>query len=136
MRTQRQRRVEELLKEEISRIVQFKIRDPRLGFVTVTDVEISPDLKHAHVFVSIYGEQAQINRSMECLTASAGFVRATLGHSIELRYTPELTFVYDESVARAARITKLLNRIAEESQTAPEASREEQREPHEDNSMS
>ncbi len=136
MRTQRQRRVEELLKEEISRIMQFKMRDPRLGLVTVTDVEVSSDLKHARVFVSIYGGQVQINRSMECLTASAGFVRTTLGHSIKLRYTPEITFVYDESVARAARITQLLNQIAQESQAAPEASREEAQEPHGDNSNS
>jgi ribosome-binding factor A len=114
MPTQRQLRVQELLKQEVSRILQFELRDPRLGFVTVTDVEVSPDLRYARVFVSVYGDQKAVSRSMERLRASTGFVRGVLGHSIELRYTPELTFVHDTSVARAARIAELLRQIEEE----------------------
>ena len=126
MPSQRQHRVQELLKEEISRILQFELRDPRLGLVTVTDVEVSPDLKHARVFVSVYGDQKTIESSMGRLKAGAGFVRGVLGHSVDLRYTPELTFVYDETVARAARITELLNEIAAESPSHGETPGEEQ----------
>ena len=115
MPSQRQRRVQELLKEHVSRILQSKLRDPRLGLVTVTDVELSPDLKHARVFVSVYGDQRAVETSMGRLKAGTGFVRGQLGHSVELRHTPELTFVYDQTVERAARITELFNEIAAES---------------------
>jgi len=114
MPSQRQLRVQELLKGKISHILQFELRDPRLGLVTVTDVEVSPDLRHARVFVSVYGDDKAVARSMERLKAGTGFVRGVLGHSIELRFTPEITFVYDGSVARAARIAELLSEIARE----------------------
>jgi len=88
--TQRQERVEELLKVEISEILQREIQDPRIGFVTVTDVEITPDLRYARVFISIMGDKTKRDESMKALKHAAGFIRSELGKRIRMRVTPEI----------------------------------------------
>jgi ribosome-binding factor A len=109
--TQRQERVSELLKIEISDIIQRELKDPRLGFVTVTGVEVTPDLQHAKVFVSILAEEAERAASMKVLKRASGFVRGELGKRLTLRVTPEIEFCMDVSIERGARIFELLQQI-------------------------
>ena len=110
----RQQRVGDLLREEISEIVRMKMRDPRLGFLTVTDVEVSRDLRHASVFVSVLGAEKEGTTALGILNKASGFVRSELGHRVELRYTPELRFIIDKSAERGARISAVLKKILDE----------------------
>ena len=107
----RQEKVEELLKKEISEIIQREMKDPRLGFVTVTDVEITPDLRHARVFVSIMGDEEQQKQSMKALRSASGFVRGELGKRVRMRVTPDVEFRIDTSIEQGARIFELLEQI-------------------------
>jgi len=100
-----------LIKTEVSSILQTRVRDPEIGFVTVTHVEISPDLRHAKVFVSVLAGSVERERSMRALRRAEAFVRTELAQALELRYAPEVVFVYDASVERAARIFQLLAEI-------------------------
>ncbi|MCL1917361.1 MAG: 30S ribosome-binding factor RbfA [Peptococcaceae bacterium] len=97
-----------LLKEEISRILREDLKDPRLGFVTVTDVEVSDDLKSTKVFVSVMGNEEAIQENMELLESAAPFIRSQVAHIIQLRHVPDIVFKYDPSIQHGARISKLL----------------------------
>ena len=114
MTTRRQRQVAELLHEEISLLIQRRVRDPRLGFVTVTGVKMSPDLRVAHVYVSVLGSDDDVQTSLESLSRAAGFFRRELGASLSLRYLPELNFRPDDTLERALRIDQLLDSLQEE----------------------
>ena len=108
-------RVAEQIKEEISGILAKKVNDPRIGFVSLTDVEISPDLKHAKVFVSIMGKDtAEQNRSLEGLKCAQRFIRGELGKVLKLRVVPEIRFVKDISLERGDRILQLLYQLRTE----------------------
>jgi ribosome-binding factor A len=109
-------RLRELFKAEISAIVHKEMKDPRIGFVSVTDVDLSPDLRHAKVFVSILGDEAAKASTMAGLASAQGFIRTELGSRIRLRRVPELLFRLDESIERGARVQRLLRRVAEERQ--------------------
>lgn len=104
-------RVKHLLKSEISEIVRHCLKDPRIGFVTVTDVEVTKDLRHASVFVSIYGDKDSRKRTLEGLDSATRFIRAELAHRVDLRYMPQLTFRFDPSIESANRIARLLNEL-------------------------
>lgn len=110
--TLRREKLQELFKEETSAILQRRLRDPRIGFVSVTDVELSPDLRHAKIFVSVLGDEEAKRRTMEGLERAAGFVRSELGRRITLRHTPEILFRLDDSIERGTRITALLREAA------------------------
>jgi ribosome-binding factor A len=112
--TRRQRQVAELLHEEISLLIQRRARDPRLGFVTVTGVEVSPDLRIAQVYVSVLGSQDQVDQALLSLRRAAGFFRRELGASLSLRYVPELNFRPDDSLERGLRIDQLLDSLYDE----------------------
>ncbi len=114
MTTRRQRQVAELLHEEISLLIQQRARDPRLGFVTVTGVEVSPDLRLAHVYVSVLGSDEDVKQSLASLRRAAGFFRRELGASLSLRYLPELNFRPDDSLLRGLRIDQLLDSLYDE----------------------
>jgi len=102
------------LHEEISLLIQRRVRDPRLGFVTVTGVEVSPDLRVAHVYVSVLGSDDDVQRSLESLRRAAGFFRRELGASLSLRYLPELNFRPDDTLERGFRIDRLLDSLHHE----------------------
>lgn len=108
---QRVGRVREEIKKEASDIIRNKLKDPRVGFVTVTDVEVSGDLRHVKVFVSVYGDASEKQKTMEALHRAVGFVRTELGQRIRLRHTPEIQFSFDESIERGARIFELLGEV-------------------------
>ncbi|MGL5803865.1 MAG: 30S ribosome-binding factor RbfA [Xenococcaceae cyanobacterium] len=112
-------RVSSLIKREISQMLLNEIKDDRVGagMVSITDVDVSGDLQHAKVFVSIYGSQEAKAETMEGLRSSAAFVRRELGHRMRLRRTPEVVFLEDTSLERGDRMLNLLNQISKESKT-------------------
>lgn len=109
----RQQKVGDLLRAEISEILRMKMRDPRLGFLTVTNVKVSRDLRHASVFVSVLGEKEEGPESLSVLNKAAGFVRSELGHRVELRHIPELRFKIDRSAEYGIRISSVLRKIVD-----------------------
>lgn len=113
-------RVGEAIREEIATFLTESAKDPRIvGFVTVTGVEVSQDLRHAKVFVSVMGSDAERASTFEGLESTASHLRSRVGRALRLRMAPEIQFKEDESVARAARIESLLAEIKSTS-SAPE----------------
>ena len=109
---QRSDRVAEAIREEIAMFLAEGVKDPRVtGLVTVTGVDMTRDLRHAKVFVSVMGTDTDRTATLEGLASVAGFLRSRLARSLSLRVAPEVHFVPDESVARAARIETLLSSI-------------------------
>jgi ribosome-binding factor A len=108
------RRVNEAIREVVSSHIAEGLKDPRVGFVTVTGVETSPDLHHARVFVSVLGDEADRERALDGLRSSAGFLQSQVGQEIRMKRTPTLEFVYDDSVDRGMRITELLDEASPE----------------------
>ncbi len=104
-------RVRDQMKEEIADILMRKIKDPRIGFVTVTDVEVSDDLRNAKVFVSIFGNDKQ--RTLKGLESAAAFIRSELGRRMRMKFMPELLFRFDATVEQGAHIMELLRTIDE-----------------------
>lgn len=108
-------KVNEELKREISEIVQYKLKDPRLGFITITKVEITPDLRNAKVYYSVLGSVQEEAKAQQGLESSAGYVRKLIGDTIKMRYTPELIFKIDKSAEYSVNIFKRLKEIKDES---------------------
>jgi ribosome-binding factor A len=115
MPSRRQRRVSELVQEEISELLQRKVSDPRLSFVTVTYVKVSADLRQAHVYVSTMGDQEARQEMLAGLRHATGFLRHELAARSALRYVPNLTFHLDNSLERSQRIMQLLDQLEGES---------------------
>jgi len=111
MASTRLQRITKLLKEEISRIIREEINDPRLGFVSITDIEMTPDLRIAHIYVSVYGTPEEQEATIGVLVRASRFLRGELGKQVEMRYTPELHFYLDRSIERGAHVFELLNTI-------------------------
>jgi ribosome-binding factor A len=107
-------RIDHELQRELARLIATELKDPRLGFVTVTRVEITNDLQTAKVFVSIIGDRHVAKQSMEALESARGFLRGELGHAVSLRHTPSITFVEDRSTERAIALSKVLAPTARE----------------------
>ncbi len=99
------------MKQEIADILMRKIKDPRIGFVTVTDVEVADDLRNAKVFVSVYGGDKEV--SLKGLKSAAPFIRSELGKRMRMRFVPELLFRFDGTVEQGAHIMELLRTIEE-----------------------
>ena len=114
----RSSRVSDLIKEEVADIIMHKLRDPRLGFITVTGVSVSNDLRHAKVYVSIL-EDVKRDETLKILVSSAGFIRSELGRKIRMKFLPELVFKLDRSIEHSARISRLLEE-AKKSTTSKE----------------
>ena len=110
-------RVGDQIRIEVADILRRRLKDPRLGFVTLTAVDVTPDLRQAWVYVTVLQEGEQGNEAMATLSRAAGFIRGELGRRVKLRYVPELTFVRDDSVEQVRRVMSLLNEL----QAAPNA---------------
>jgi ribosome-binding factor A len=108
----RANRVGEQMKKELSDIIGRKIKDPRIGFVTVTDVQLTGDLQQAKVFISVLGDEKQKNDTLKALAKAKGFIRSEIGQRIRLRKTPDLLFEFDESIDYGNRIETLLKKIS------------------------
>lgn len=109
--TLKQDRMDQILKKEISRILQFELKNPKLGFVTVTDVECTRDMSQAKVYVSFLGKQERNDAGMKVLQASKGFIRSTLARNIKARKMPDLIFVQDTSLDQGRKIDSILSSL-------------------------
>lgn len=108
-------RVNQLIRKELSQLLQRQVKDPRLGgFISVNEVSTSSDLKHARVFVSTFGGDVERGQVLDALNAASGFFRSELGNRLKLRYAPELKFSWDDSIERGAHLLKLIDRVAKE----------------------
>lgn len=109
-------RVAELIKREVSQLLFNGIKDDRVGrgMVSVTDVDVSGDLQHAKIFVSVYGSDEVRAQAMAGLKSATGYVRGELGHRVRLRRTPEIQFVEDRSIERGTQVLSLINRLSQE----------------------
>jgi ribosome-binding factor A len=116
--TYRIERLNSLLRHEISDIIQRQVKDPRLGdFVSVTLVEVSSDLKFAKVYISSMGTESEKKETLRVLSSAAGFIRHELGNRMQARRVPELNFRLDETIEKADRVLRLIDRISEEEKT-------------------
>lgn len=105
----RSRRVAEQIQRELSEIIRLELKDPRVGMITLTDVEVTPDYEHAKVFFTRLGDAADNTMVTRALQHAAGFLRTALAHRMRLRIVPQLAFKYDESVARGVRLSHLID---------------------------
>ncbi len=108
MRSDRLRRVDEAVREVLSEAVTKDLKDPRVGFVTVTSVQTSSDLRHARVFVSVLGDERVRERSLDGLRSAHGFLQKRVAVELRVKHTPTLDFVYDDTLDRGLRIEALL----------------------------
>jgi ribosome-binding factor A len=113
MKSQRAARIDHEIQKILGTLITQELKDPRLGFVTVMRAEVSDDLQHCKVFVSIIGDRHVARQSLDALESAAGFLRGELGHKIDLRHTPSLIFVEDRSTERAIALAKTLREDAE-----------------------
>lgn len=120
MTKHRANRLAEALKEEISQMIREELKDPRLGFITVTYVDVADDLGHAKVYVSVLGSPQEGKDSLEALNHAAGFVRSEIGKRLRLRHAPEIVFKYDPSIEQGAHITKLIRDVNTANQSGKE----------------
>jgi ribosome-binding factor A len=104
------RRVNESIRQVLSEAVP-DLKDPRIGFVTVTGVETSPDLRHARVFVSVFGPERKRQETLDGLAAAHGVLQARVGHELRLKRTPQLAFEYDRTVEEGVRMSKLIDEL-------------------------
>lgn len=109
----RANRVGEQMKKELSEIIGRKMKDPRIGFVTVTDVQVTGDLQQAKVYISVLGDEEQKKKTLKGLAKATGFIRTEVGQRIRLRKTPEIIFEFDESIDYGNRIESLLHQLHE-----------------------
>jgi ribosome-binding factor A len=107
------RRVDEAVREVLSDAISHQVKDPRVGFVTVTAVETAPDLRRARVFVSVLGDAGVRRRSLDGLQSAHGVLQRAVASELRLKHTPALEFVYDDTAERGMRITELIDREAE-----------------------
>ncbi len=110
----RMRRINEVLREVIGSAISSDLSDPRIGFVTVTAVETSPDLRSAKVFVSVLGDQDDRVATLEALRSSHGVIQSRIAAETRMKRTPTLTFHYDDTIEKGVRISQLLEDVPEE----------------------
>ncbi len=108
-------RVQVQLRKEISRILQEDLKDPRIGFITVTRIDLTGDLRHAKVYFSIFGDEANQESSLEGIQSAAGYIRKLISERLNLRYTPELSFRLDKSAEYSIELEKTFERLKNES---------------------
>ncbi len=115
MRFKRSQRIQELILEEVSRLVQSGLKDPRIGFATITRVDVSDNLKHAKIFVSVMGTEKEKNDTLDGLTNAKGFIRNALGKNLYLKFLPDLEFRRDDNADHVEKISRILNELHSES---------------------
>lgn len=114
MSIRRQRKVSSLLRDEISQIIQQEMNDPRLGFISITRVDVSPDISSARVFVSVFGTEQEQGDALEALVGATGFIRRTLAPRLTMRTIPQIHFQLDQSMQHAENISRLLSELNNE----------------------
>lgn len=120
MPSKRTERVGHQLQMEISKLILTRLKDPRLGFVTITHVGVAPDLKSAAVFYSSLGDKTAREKTQIALDHAVGFLQKEIGATLQLRYVPRLKFLYDDSIDRGLEIEQVLRKIQNENQDQQE----------------
>ena len=110
----RQEKLGEQIAEDISDLIRTRVKDPRIGFVSVTRVEVSGDLRHAKVYVSVMGSPEERKATMQGLNKATGFLRHELASRLTLRYMPEIAFKLDNSIEEGSRVLELINKVSKE----------------------
>lgn len=105
----RSRRIAEQVQRELSDIIRLELKDPRVGMITLTDVEVTPDHAHANVYFTLLGDVARIDEATAGLQHAAGYLRSQLARRFKMRSVPQLQFTYDASVERGARLSQLID---------------------------
>jgi ribosome-binding factor A len=121
--THRQEKLGELIAAEISELIRTRLKDPRVGFASITHVEVSGDLRHAKVFVSVMGSAEEQAETMKGLKHASSFLRHELASRLVLRFMPELTFKLDTSIAEGARILDLIQQVEEKEKAQQQSSK-------------
>ncbi len=116
MTAPRPERVQEALRQEISRIIQEDLKDPRLGFLTITNVELTKDLRYAKVYFSVLGDAKKKRLALKGLTSAKGYIKNIISDRIKLRFMPELDFRIDESIEHTKEIYDILDKLKKEKQ--------------------
>jgi len=106
--SRRTEQIGEAIREEVASIISQGLKDPRIGFVTITRAQVTPDLRHAKIFFGVLGDTAQRDKTQAGLRQAAGFIRREVGKRLKLRFTPELTFQYDVGIDATDRVARLL----------------------------
>lgn len=114
MTLRRKDRVEDQIKKEVSKIIGQNLKDPRAGFITITSVELSSDLRFAKIFFTVLGDEKEKEDSEKALTSATKFVQQKMATRIRLKYTPQIVFRYDHTLEQALRIEKILSEIQNE----------------------
>ena len=109
MTTARMRRVNEVIREVLGVAISTELKDPRIGFVTVTDVDTAPDLRAARVYVSVLGSETEREETLAGLDSAHGFLQSRIGDELRMKRTPTLTFSYDETIEKGVRMSQLLD---------------------------
>lgn len=117
----RARRVGEQIQRELAMLIPQEVKDPRLGMITVTAVDVSRDLAYARVFILVMGEQTDAQQSIAILNKTAGFLRHTLSKRMQLRSVPQLQFIYDESVDRGTSLSALIEQAVSADRDKPDS---------------
>jgi len=115
--TRRTEQVGDLIKEVLGQLLDREVKDPQVGFVTLTDVEVSPDLSLARVYFSVLGDEQAMLESRAALERAKGFLRRELSQRLSIRYVPELQFVLDRSIERGQHIADLLRQVRQQEET-------------------
>ena len=105
----RSRRIAEQVQRELSEVIRLELKDPRVGMITLTDVEVTPDNAHARVYFTLLGGASRIDEAAAGLQHAAGYLRSQLAHRVKLRVVPQLHFEYDASVERGIRVSQLID---------------------------
>jgi ribosome-binding factor A len=111
--SERMRRVDEAMREVLSDVLSHELKDPRVGFVTVTDVKTSPDLRHARVYVGVLGDEAEVDATLQGLRSAHGFLQRRVGDELRLKNTPALAFFHDDTAVSAQRLERLIDQEME-----------------------
>ncbi|MFH0771011.1 MAG: 30S ribosome-binding factor RbfA [Candidatus Omnitrophota bacterium] len=116
----RPERIASQMKEYVSSIVYEEIKDPRIGFITVTRIEVTPDLRNAKIFFSVFGDKEDKQRALEGLNSAAGYIRKSLAEKLGTRFTPELLFRLDESAEYSIHLNEIFDKIKKEKEDKDE----------------
>ncbi|MEA3560325.1 MAG: 30S ribosome-binding factor RbfA [Candidatus Omnitrophota bacterium] len=114
MNTQRLNKISESIRQEISELIQKEVKDPRIGFVTITRVEVTADLRFANVYFSVLGSAKNKKSTRIGLQNAAGFLRTTMGQNLRMRFVPEIRFRFDNSIEYSAQIDEVLTKLKKE----------------------
>src|SRR6185437_2736372 len=117
----RQDQLGEVITRELSDLMRSRMKDPRIGFASITNVEVSADLRHAKVFVSVMGTPEEQHETMRGLDHASGFLRHELAQRLTVRHVPEIAFKLDHSIARGAHVIELINRVTADDATRAHA---------------